>query len=199
MPTAAVLAGGRATRFGGRDKSALILGGQTLLARQIDELAALSDDILIVGGHHQPRGAGVRFVPDRVAEAGPLGGLDAAFEAARHDVLILVACDMPFISGALLAHLVRLAGEADIVIPRSERGYHPLCAVYTRACRPAITRRLASRLNLRMTGLLDEVRVRVVEECELEQFGNTAQLLANVNTPAEFDELESLLGHKLKS
>jgi hypothetical protein len=41
------------------------------------------------------------------------------------------------------------------------------------------------------------VRLRVVEKRELERFGKTARLLTNVNTPAEFDELHSVLGHKL--
>ncbi len=38
MVTAAILAGGQATRFGGRDKSALIVEGRSILERQIAEL-----------------------------------------------------------------------------------------------------------------------------------------------------------------
>jgi molybdopterin-guanine dinucleotide biosynthesis protein A len=199
MASAAILAGGRATRFDGRDKSTLVVNGRTILARQLAELAMLTDDILLVRGRaDQTPFAGVRAVADRVADAGPLGGLDAALRAARDDALILLACDMPFPSRELLAHMLKLAARADIVVPRTERGYHPLCAVYTRACLPALERRL-ERGELRMTGLFDDVRVRVVEKRELERFGDTARLLANVNTPAEFDELESLLGHNLKS
>jgi len=199
MASAAILAGGRATRFGGRDKSAIVLAGQSILARQVTELSQLTDDILLVGSRDDGLPfPGVRRVPDRVADAGPMGGLDAALRAARDDVLILLACDMPFPARGLLAHLAQLADEADIVVPRTERGYHPLCAVYTRACLPALARRLERR-ELRMTGLFDDVRVRVVEKHELERFGDTARLVANVNTPAEFDELESLLGHNLKS
>ena len=48
-----------------------------------------------------------------------------------------------------------------------------------------------------MTGLFEEMRVRVVDSCDLERFGNTDRLLANVNTPVEFDDLEAFLGHKL--
>ena len=48
-----------------------------------------------------------------------------------------------------------------------------------------------------MTRLFDDMRVRVVETAELERFGDTARLFANVNTPAEFHGLEALLGHKL--
>src|SRR3990172_5076806 len=108
MPTAAILAGGRASRFDGRDKSALVVGGRSILERQIAVLRRLTDDILVVGGQGgQPRADGlVRFVPDRVPGCGPLGGLDAALAAARDDAVVIVACDMPFVTRALLSHLL---------------------------------------------------------------------------------------------
>jgi molybdopterin-guanine dinucleotide biosynthesis protein A len=197
MASAAILAGGRATRFGGRDKSALLVDGQTILARQIIELSALTDDILLVGRHENSVAAdGVRIVNDRIPNAGPLGGLDAALEAARDDNVIVLACDMPYPDRDLFGYMLSLAENADIVVPLTERGYHPLCAVYSRACAPWVARRL-DRRELRMTGIFDDVRVRVVDNRELERFGDTARLLANVNTPAELDELQMLLGHKL--
>ena len=87
MPSAAILAGGHATRFGGRDKGALIVGGRPILDRQMAELATLCDDIMLVVGEQAPAGppAGLRLVRDRVRDCGPLGGLDAALAAARHD------------------------------------------------------------------------------------------------------------------
>ena len=80
-------------------------------------------------------------------------------------------------------------------MPRTERGYHPLCAVYTRACLPAVERRLAER-RLKMLDLLHDLRVRVVTADELGRFGDRDRLLANVNTPAEYAGLEALQGHK---
>jgi molybdenum cofactor guanylyltransferase len=215
MPSAAILVGGQAQRYGGRDKSALVVAGTPILQRQIAELGTLSDDILLVGRHgdHDVRSnmsgaaaargplaalAGrvtIRTVDDRVPNCGPLGGLDAALSAARHEALVLLACDMPLVSARLLAHMLELARDADLVVPRTERGYHPLCAVYTRACREPVQRLLGEH-RLAMVGLFDEVHVRVVEREEIHRFGSPEELLANVNTPAEFDELEALLGHK---
>src|SRR5258708_12490849 len=106
MVPAAILAGGRATRFEGRDKSALTIEGRTILDRQVESLAPLTRDILIVGRATHP---GARTIADRVADCGPLGGLDAALAAARGDPLILLACDIPFVASAFLAHLADLA------------------------------------------------------------------------------------------
>ena len=206
MPSAAILAGGRARRFDGRDKSSLVVRGLSIFERQIEEFAKVSDDILIVGGHLGPEDPScpswlrgdirVREVPDRVKGHGPLGGLDAALAAARDDDLLVVACDMPFVTAAFLRHLLSLAGQADAVVPLTERGYHPLCALYTRACQAPVARRLAAR-QLSMAGFLEEVRVRVVQEHEIRAFGDPGRLLANVNTAVEFDELEALFGHEL--
>jgi molybdopterin-guanine dinucleotide biosynthesis protein A len=203
MASVAILVGGRATRFGGRDKSALMVGGQSILERQIAELSRLTEDLLIVTGHDdirtplaRERPLSVRVVTDRVRDSGPLGGLDAALAAARDDVLMLVAGDMPFVTAELAGYLLTLAPQADAVVPRTERGYHPLCAAYTRACVPAIAARLRER-RLKMLDLLEDVRVRVVTPAELDALGDRQRLLANVNTPAEYEEIDALFGHEL--
>jgi molybdenum cofactor guanylyltransferase len=213
--SAAVLAGGRATRFDGRDKSRLLVDGRTILARQLEMLAGITADVMIVGAHEPreegaTRGGGsapsaaaigdatglVRCIADIVPGCGPLGGLHAALTAAHGDAVLLLACDMPFVTEAFAAHLVSLAGEAAVVVPRTERGYHPLCAVYTRACLEPAATRLAHR-RLRMREFVDEMPVRVVPAAEIDRFGDWHRLLANVNTPAEYAGLEALQGHKL--
>ena len=197
MASAAILAGGRASRFGGRDKGALIVEGLPILDRQLAALSAVTADVmLVVGEQTPPPRADVRIVRDRVTASGPLGGLDAALAAARHDALVLLACDMPFVTARFLAHLLALTSEADAVVPRTERGYHPLCAVYTRACQPAIAGRL-DRGQLRMVDFLADVRVRVVGGDELAALGDHHRLLANINTPAEYEGLDRTAAHEL--
>jgi molybdopterin-guanine dinucleotide biosynthesis protein A len=182
MFSAAILAGGRATRFGGRDKSALVVDGRTILDRQLDVLARVADDVQVVRD-------------DVVPECGPLGGVYTALTRARHDLTFVAACDMPNLTAPLVSYLVDAASDADIVVPRTERRYHPLCAVYRRQCLPAIARRLAER-QLKMTALFSDVRVREVSSDELDRFGGHDRLLANVNTPIELAELEVLQSHK---
>jgi molybdopterin-guanine dinucleotide biosynthesis protein A len=199
MLSAAILAGGRARRFGGRDKGALLVDGRSIRDRQIAELATLTSDILIVGGPDGPgpeRAPASRWVPDRVPGCGPLGGLHTALLESTGDPTIVIACDMPYVSAPMLVHLWTLAGDADAVVPRTDRGYHPLCAVYARACLEPVARRLAAG-RLKMTDLFEDVRVRVVTAEELRAFGDVHRLLANVNTPADHRELDTLQGHQL--
>jgi molybdopterin-guanine dinucleotide biosynthesis protein A len=197
VASAAILAGGRARRFGGADKGALLVGGRRIVERQLEVLRQVSDDIVIVGHRmfEETCDAGVRYVADRVADSGPLGGLDAAFAATADDCLIVIASDMPFVNRPLLSSLVRLSDSVDAVVPRTERGYHPLCAVYRRSCHPVVIRRLVER-RLKMVELLEDLSVRVVEQDDLAEYGGE-RVLANVNTPDELRDLEALLGHEL--
>jgi molybdopterin-guanine dinucleotide biosynthesis protein A len=63
--SAAILAGGRARRMQGLDKSALDIGGRSILSRQINVLQALTSEWLIVG--HPTQAA---LAPTRAALAG---------------------------------------------------------------------------------------------------------------------------------
>lgn len=198
MFSAAILIGGKATRFDGRDKSGLVVEGRTILSRQIAALSGVAPDmdidVMLVGGPASRAPGSTRYVTDIVPGCGPLSGLHAALSSAHYDATVLLACDMPFVSAPLLRHLLSLAGEAeagpDIVVPQTERGYHPLCAVYTRACLEPAARRLA-RGDFTLAAMFDEMRVRVVTADALEAFGDPDRLLANVNTSIEYRAIEA--------
>jgi molybdopterin-guanine dinucleotide biosynthesis protein A len=210
--SAAILAGGRATRFGGCDKSTLVVDGRSILDRQLAELSSFTDDVMIVGGDDRSRAepkacravaakpgrrkaSGVRTIRDIVPGCGPLGGLHAALTAAREDAVFVVACDMPYVTAAFAEYLLSLAGDVDVVVPWTDRRYHPLCAVYARACLEPAAARLAER-RLALRELVAAMKTRVVTEEEMSRFGAPSRLLANVNTPAEYARLEALQGHK---
>lgn len=195
LSSAAILAGGRATRFGGRDKGALPVAGRSIRDRQLAVLHAVADDVVIVGGP-DPRVPGARHVPDLATACGPLGGLYTALLEAAHDRTFVVACDMPFVSAALAAFLLASIGDADAAVPRTARGLHPLCAAYARTAVDAVAARLRTG-RLKMIDLYDDLRVHVVEADALGTFGDPDRLLANVNSPAEYAGLDALESHEL--
>jgi molybdopterin-guanine dinucleotide biosynthesis protein A len=187
--SAAILAGGRARRMQGLDKSALDIGGRSILSRQIIVLQALTPELLIVANDAARfAAAGVRVVPDRVPDAGPLGGLYTALLATTTPYLVLVACDMPFLRLPFLEHLVtRLQAEPDaqVAVPRTADTYHPLCAVYARSLTPRIAGRLARR-DLEMAGMLRDAHRIEIGPDELARFDPDGLMLCNVNTPHDY-------------
>ncbi|MGE0042951.1 MAG: molybdenum cofactor guanylyltransferase [Vicinamibacterales bacterium] len=187
MWSAAILAGGRAARLGGRAKHALPVGGRAILDRQLALLAALAaDDIMLVGRPDAGPAPGARLVPDAVADAGALGGLYSALEAAVNDRVLVLACDLPFLTGAFLAHLLRSGRDADAVVPRTADGWHPLCGVYHRRAAASIRRRV-DRGALRITDALGDLKVHALEPGEVARFDPDGVLLTNVNTPADLE------------
>jgi molybdopterin-guanine dinucleotide biosynthesis protein A len=186
--SAAILAGGRARRFGGADKASLPVGRARIIDRQLEAISALADDVRIVA-NDEARYAelGVRVIPDAIADAGPLGGIYSALSDAGHDWTIVLACDLPFVTAALLERLVGEIGSADVdaIAPRSARGLEPLCALYHRRC-AAVAQSLIARGELAALGLLDAVRVRVLERDALAPY-DAGALFENVNTPHDHE------------
>src|SRR5262252_10584810 len=96
------------------------------------ELSRVVEDVMLVGrADGAPARRGIRLVADAVPGCGPLGGLHAALAAAKGEAVFVVACDMPYVSAAFVEYLFSLTTEGAIVVPQTDRGYHPLCAVYT--------------------------------------------------------------------
>lgn len=180
----AILAGGRARRLGGADKASLMIGGARIIDRQLAALSAVADDIRIVADDpSRYAGLALPVIADAIPGAGALGGLYSALLDAVHDRVLVLACDLPFVTRALLARLVSESGEdeVDAVVPRSARGLEPLCAVYSKRCAPAVRARIA-RGALQVAGLLEDVRVRELGPEALAPYDD-GSLFENVNTP----------------
>jgi molybdopterin-guanine dinucleotide biosynthesis protein A len=187
---AAILTGGSARRLGGARKSALMVGGRTILARQLEVLAAVADPVFAVTSADGVAEGGLELVRDRVPGAGTLGGIYTAIDASPHDRVLVIGCDMPFLSAALVGYMASL--DADLVIPRTARGCEPLCAIYSRACAAGIRARIDSG-RLEASVLPEDVRVVEVGGRTLAAFDPHGLLFVNVNTPHDYERANTLL------
>jgi molybdopterin-guanine dinucleotide biosynthesis protein A len=128
---AVILAGGKSSRMG-RDKAFVEMGGQTLLARQIQlarEVGAA--DIFIsgrVGVDYSKFGA--RVLLDEVADAGPLAGIARALAETSAPLLLVLAVDLPEMSVEFLRRLAAHCTETVGAIPRVAGQVEPLVAFY---------------------------------------------------------------------
>lgn len=131
---AGLLVGGASRRMSGRPKGLLRApGGCTIVERMVRVLEACAiDDIVLVG----PVGAsaeyaalGIPAIEDEPVGIGPLGGLVSLLRRAAGGYALAFACDMPFVSTALVRGLLE-APAAAIVAPRCHGRWEPLCARY---------------------------------------------------------------------
>jgi molybdopterin-guanine dinucleotide biosynthesis protein A len=187
--TAAILAGGRATRLGGRNKAGLRIGCQTVLERQLGILQRVVGRTIIIANDPRPYQAyDVPIVPDLVPGAGALGGLYTAIVSSRSARTLVVACDMPFLAAPFLSYLIQAGETADIAIPRTTRGYEPLCATYSRRCADLIRGRIESMqlkvgdVFLQAQGLL----VREIGPDEIAPYSDQNRMFLNINTADDY-------------
>jgi molybdopterin-guanine dinucleotide biosynthesis protein A len=188
--TGIVLSGGQSQRMGS-NKALMELDGQTLIARALDQLSRLCDELIISANDielyaHLP----ARVIPDVIPGRGALSGIHASLAAMRHERAIVVACDMPFLSLSFLRFMVALAPGYDVVVPRLGRYYEPLHAVYGAGCMAPIEQLLAAGPQ-RVVKLYERVRVREVTEDQVRLFGAELSFV-NVNVPEDWAEVQRL-------
>lgn len=182
--TGIVLAGGLSTRMG-RDKASLPWQGEDLLHAALRALAPVCDRLIVVS--NRPRAialAGVSVVADRFAGCGPLAGIHAGLTAATGDYSFVAACDMPYLRSAAVAWMAAAAAGYDAAVPYIDGYYHPLHAVYSRRCLPAIEQMLVAG-QCRVLDFYPAIRLRPVTAAELACFDPELAMLNNLNTPED--------------
>jgi len=206
--SAVVLAGGDSRRMG-TDKAFLKMpGGEPLIEAILSKLAPLSDEIILVANRTQGyERLGVELVADIYPGKGSLGGIYTGLWAMSHSHGLVVACDMPFLKPSLLRYMLVMAPEYDVVVPRAvpwgglkapkeetarEHLLHPFHAVYSKSCLEPMKDLLESG-DLRIISFYPQVRVRYVEEGEIDIFDPEHLSFFNINTPADLRRAQRLL------
>ncbi|MET7769661.1 NTP transferase domain-containing protein [Nocardia sp. NPDC005366] len=156
---AIVLAGGRASRMGGIDKPGLVIGGRSLLDAALSAVAGCEHTVVV--GPHRPELAPnllqVREVPPG---SGPVAAIDAGLRALNADpapLVVVLAADMPFLTSAAIAALMRREAEtgADAVFAADDAGRPQyLIGLWRRAALVAELAKLDSPVNQPMKALI---------------------------------------------
>jgi molybdopterin-guanine dinucleotide biosynthesis protein A len=186
----AILLGGSARRFGGVDKSALLVDGVPILTRLVETLRPVTSTVFAVGDRYgAAAAAGLPIVEDDLPDGGPLGAIYTAIVRSPCERTVVVACDMPYLTPQFVSHLVSLSShhsEVRAVMPRSARGYEPLCAVYVRNNAASIRQRLDAG-ERRTAAPPDGAPFVEVGPEEIVTFDPHGLLFVNVNTAHDYE------------
>ncbi len=203
---AAILAGGRARRLGGLDKPRLIVGtdpsgppGRTIIVRQVDLLQRIASQLLVITtpadrALHPSRfdDVPVTVAVDQFADAGALGGLQAALAAATAPRVLVVGGDMPFLNIAVLDALTRIPPGADGRWVRTPKGPEPLLACYRRRTLDRVTRMLRQGIR-RATAIGDTLTMDALDGHTLRALDPEGLVTTNVNTPEDLRRVQSTI------
>jgi len=172
----------------GAAKAAVQLAGRPLISYPLAALAAAGVDHMVVAKERsQLPAVSCPVLREPPAPSHPLCGVLAALRAAARPVLV-VGCDMPFLTAPLLAWLAGLDGT---VVAEVGGELQPLPARYEP--RHAGELETALRDRRAMRDALASLRPRIVRESELEGFGPPERSLFNVNNAADLAAAERML------
>lgn len=177
--TLAINAGGKGERLGGVAKGLLRVGGQPVLERLLS-LRGLARDVLLVANDEVSYTSyGLPTVPDAVPGKGAPGGVVTALLAAKTPWVLVLACDMPFVTLQAAGALLDQAGEGvDVVVYERGGRLEPLLGVYRASLGPAWRERLAAGPSLQ--ALVASARLRRCTPAD-------ERALDSLNTPEDLE------------
>jgi len=195
--SALILAGGKGTRLGEREKALLTYQDKTLLEKAIDVLGQVADEVIVsVRDQRQQKTLSkyvrdVGIVCDKYQCKGPLAGMLEGMREASGDYVFVVACDMPFLQPDVIDLLFEEAVGHAAAVPIWENGRkEPLHAVYERKqLVPAIERSIQNGDHHVMAAVSQLYDVRFISMDRIQLLDTELLSFANINTPEDLEQI----------
>ena len=185
-----VLAGGRATRWDGRDKGLIQVSGRPMISHVLDALVPQVGQVIISANRNldEYRALGFPVVTDASRDfLGPLAGIASGLAAARTEWVAIVPCDSPFLATDCVRRLATAREDSertDITVAHDGKRIQPLFSL--------IRRSLIEDLD----GFLESGGRKVdlwyaQHHMQLVDFSDSPDSFLNINRPEDRDMLEA--------
>jgi molybdopterin-guanine dinucleotide biosynthesis protein A len=189
--TGVILAGGRNSRFSGKNKALIPVAGKRILDRIHDVFTILFDNIMLVT--NDP----LQYMPwnfDIVTDIFPirsaLTGIHTGLFYVTTPYAFFTGCDIPFLKKELVEILLAsLEPGIDIVIPETSQGFEPLCAIYSKRCLKPIEQHLLKK-SFKIQRIFQKVHVKKIGENILRSVDPDLTSFSNINTPDDLSRVE---------
>jgi len=184
--TAAILAGGKSSRFGS-NKALALWQGNSLMEVIITQLMPYFEDIVIISNSPEIYSDyPVRHAEDLLKQKGPLGGIHAALSVSLSEYVFILACDMPYLSEGLIEYMKRgirkkLPGAATAC-----RGdfLEPFHGFYSRSLIPEIETSV-HRGSGSVFSLLQRPDILKIDDNTVRKYSPDGRIFFNVNHPED--------------
>ena len=202
---AIILAGGRSSRFGS-NKAFEVLAGKPLIRHVVERVSGVVEQVVVVVGRGDEKAnyykilpAHVKILNDDLEGKTPLIGIVSGLAAAKADYAAIISCDVPFVSGEVIALLFRRASNADAAIPRwSSQGIEPLQAVYRRIPTLKAAHETLAPADLSLMDMIRKLErvVYISVEDEIASIDRGLSTFFNINTREDMKAAEKMLAEK---
>jgi len=185
--------------MGGMNKAFLSVGNRTILDRLYSTLQGLFDEVLLVTNDpFQYLSWDLTIVTDLFPIRSALTGIHAGLFHASAPYVFITACDTPFLKKGLIKTLLEeLEPKWDVIIPVTQEGNQPLCAIYSKRCIKPIERQLRNE-DPKILKFFPKVKVKEIQEAQLRSADPHLISFFNINTPEDFTAYEKMLANGLR-
>jgi molybdopterin-guanine dinucleotide biosynthesis protein A len=194
--TGVILSGGLATRFDGREKALMRIGGTRILDRIYNIFRMLFDEIILVTNNpiHYTEWD-LTIVTDLFDIRSSLTGIHAGLFYATNPYAFFSACDAPFLKKELVETVLEgVDDNIDIVMPETSAGREPLCAVYSRRCLATAEQHLTQE-KLKIQLAFRKCRLKTISEKKLRLTDPELVSFFNINTPADLERAQKMIAN----
>jgi molybdopterin-guanine dinucleotide biosynthesis protein A len=182
--TGLILLGGKSSRYGS-NKALVEIEGVRLIERVVGVMKSIFHRvILLTNTPEEYTYLRLPMVEDLIKGLGPMGGIYTGLMTMSDETGFLVACDMPFLSGKLIRHMVEVRDDFDTVVPRMDWMLEPLHALYSKKCIPVIREAIEER-QYQIAKCFARMRVRYMDEEEIRLWDQDLRSLFNINKPQD--------------
>ena len=188
-----ILAGGRNTRFSGKDKAFLSVGSVRIMDRLVHLFKEIFEEVVLVTNDPlKYLDWDVYVVTDLIPLRSSLTGIHSGLFHATSQYAFFSACDTPFLKKQMVEMIVSaIDAKVDVVIPETAKGLEPLCAAYSQRCLEPITR-LLEKKQPKIQSFFKKSRVRTIHEKVLRKIDPDLNSFYNINTPEDLVRAEEM-------
>ncbi|MCP4553001.1 MAG: molybdenum cofactor guanylyltransferase [Bacteroidetes bacterium] len=189
--TGIILAGGKSSRMG-TDKGLLDFNGKKLVETAVGLLSQVCGNIIISANSTNYDFVGYPVVKDIYPNSGPMGGIYSALKESTTKHNLVLSCDMPLIKTALLADLLKVINDFEVIVPwHGDQKFEPMCAYYHKNV-VAVFYEFIQQSNFKIPDTFEIVRTYKFEiNSKLDYY--TKELFFNVNSKNDLSHLNKKL------
>ena len=188
--TGILLSGGKSCRMG-QDKGLCMLGDKPMAAYGLELLETFCDEVLISANGDEYLQFGKPVIKDEIKNTGPIGGLYSAIKAAKHEDILVLSCDMPFVNEALFRHIIAQSNHCLAAIPADGDLLEPTCGYYNKKILPFIEEQIRKQ-KYSLRHLLEKAGYKKITLSAGMPF-DTRHLFFNVNSPGDLQKAGKII------
>jgi molybdopterin-guanine dinucleotide biosynthesis protein A len=191
--TGVILSGGLSTRFNGKNKAFIHVNGKRILDRLYGVFSDLFDEIILVTNEpSQFLEWDLTIVTDLFSIRSSLTGIHAGLFYMKNPFAFFSACDTPFLRKELVETLIEhIEQNADIIVPETDAGLEPLCAIYSKQCLKTAEQHLKEK-KFKIQWAFRGNRIKNIPENTLRSADPDLVSFFNINTPADLELAEKM-------